>query len=380
MATVYLDYNAGAPLRPEVAAAIAAAWAAPGNPSAVHGPGRAARARVEAARAEVAALVGADPAGVIFTSGGTEANAALLAGLAAPRLLLSAIEHPSLAVAAAARGGEEIAVGPDGVIDLADLDRLLAADPRPALVSVMLANNETGVIQPVAEAARLVHARGGWLHCDAAQAAGRIAVGLDALAADFLTLSAHKMGGPPGIGALVLADPSQQLASLLLGGGQESGRRAGTENLPGIVGFGAASALVGDDLAPDGPTFRVGALRDRLEKLALARVPTARVIGADAPRLGNTACLALPGLAGATQVMALDLAGIAVSSGPACASGRQRSSRVLAAMGLPDAVAGAAIRVSLGWASTAEDVDRFVAAWGELAGRKGFTVSAPQAA
>ncbi|MEO0034023.1 MAG: hypothetical protein RLZZ501_46 [Pseudomonadota bacterium] len=380
MATVYLDYNAGAPLRPEVAAAIAAGWAAPGNPSAAHGPGRAARARIEAARAEVAALAGADPAGVIFTSGGTEANAALLAGLAAPRLLLSAIEHPSLAVAAAARGGEEIAVGPDGVIDLADLDRRLAADPRPALVSVMLANNETGVIQPVAEAARLVHARGGWLHCDAAQAAGRIPLALDALAADFLTLSAHKMGGPPGIGALVLADPSRQLASLLLGGGQESGRRAGTENLPGIVGFGAASALVGDDLTPDGPTSRVGALRDRLEDLALARVPAARVIGAGAPRLGNTACLALPGLAGATQVMALDLAGIAVSSGPACASGRQRSSRVLAAMGLPDTVAGSAIRVSLGWASTDEDVDRFVAAWGELAGRKGFTVSAPQAA
>jgi len=379
-AAVYLDYNAGAPLRPDVAAAITAAWAEPGNPSAVHGPGRAARLRLETARSQVAALVGADPAGLVFTSGGTEANALLLAGIAAPRLLVSAIEHPSLAVPAAARGGEEIAVDGDGRLDLADLERRLAADPRPALVSVMLANNETGILQPVAEAARLAHAHGGWLHCDAAQATGRMPVSLDGLAADFLTLSAHKMGGPPGIGALVLARPGQSLAPLLQGGGQETQRRAGTENLPGIIGFGAASALVGDDLARPEPISAIRALRDRLERLVLARVPAARVIGAGLPRLANTTCLALPGLAGATQVMALDLAGIAVSAGPACASGRQRSSRVLAAMGLPEAIAGSAIRISLGWASQASDIDRFVAVWGELAARKGFPVSAAAAA
>jgi len=380
MSLVYFDYNAGAPLRPEVAAAIAAVWREPGNPSAVHGPGRAARARLETARAQVATLVGADPAGLIFTSGGTEANATILAGTNAPRLLVSALEHPSLAVPAAARGAEIIAAGPDGQIDLADLERRLAADPRPALVSLMLANNETGVIQPVAEAARLIHARGGWLHCDAAQAAGRLPVSLAALGADFLTLSAHKIGGPPGIGALVLADPSTSLASFLLGGSQENRRRAGTENLTGIIGFGVASTLAGDDLALDGPTSKVAALRDRLEQLARTRVPAVQVIGAGVPRLGNTSCLALAGLAGTLQVMALDLAGIAVSAGPACASGRQQTSRVLTAMGLPEAVAGAAIRVSLGWDSRPAEIDHFITAWSTLARRKGFSVSAAAAA
>jgi len=378
--TAYLDYNSGAPLRPEVAAAIAECWAEAGNPSSIHGPGRAARKRLETARAAVAALVDADPHGLIFTSGGTEADALILAGSGAERLIVSAIEHPAIAEPADRAGAKTIPVGADGIIDLAALERLLGEDERPALVSVMLANNETGVIQPVAEAARLAHAHGGLLHCDAAQAAGRSPVSLAALGADFLTLSAHKMGGPPGIGALVLADPTFPLAPFLLGGGQENRRRAGTENLPGIVGFGTCATLAGNELSDPTTIVRISAMRDRLERAALARLPQAIAVGAGSPRLGNTACLALPGLPGRTQVMALDLAGVAVSAGPACAAGRQEVSRVLTAMGLPPETAGSAIRISLGWASRDEEIDRFLAAWTDLARRKGFTISQAEAA
>ncbi|CCG40618.1 cysteine desulfurase family protein [Magnetospirillum molischianum] len=378
--SAYLDYNSGAPLRPLVAEAMAACWTEAGNPSSIHGPGRAARRRLETARAQVAALVGADPHGLVFTSGGTEANAQILAGSGAERLIVSSIEHPAIAEPADRAGAATIPVGRDGIIDLAALERLLSEDDRPALVSVMLANNETGVIQPVAEAARLAHAHGALLHCDAAQAAGRIEISLAALNADFLTLSAHKMGGPPGIGALVLADPSFPVAPFLLGGGQESRRRAGTENLPGIVGFGTCATLVGDDLNNPATTSQICTMRDRLERAALTRLPQAMTIGAEAPRLGNTACLALPGLPGRTQVMALDLAGVAVSAGPACASGRQETSRVLTAMGLGPDIAGSAIRISLGWASREGDIDRFLAAWTDLARRKGFTVSQAEAA
>lgn len=369
---VYLDYNAGAPARPEVAAAMVDALLHAGNPSSIHGPGRSARHRVEQARALVAALVGAEPQGVVFTSGGTEANGLALAGTGRIRRIASAVEHPSIL-----EGGIDLTIPVDalGVIDLRALDAILAADSRPALVSVMLANNETGVIQPVVEAARISHAHGALLHCDAAQAAGRIPVSLTGLGADFLTLSAHKLGGPAGIGALVLAEVDFRMAPILLGGGQERRRRAGTENLSGIVGFGVAARMAGDDLFGGDTISRVCEMRDRIEREALRMVPQALVIGRGAARLPNTACLALPGVAGQTQVMALDLAGVAVSAGAACSSGKVSESRVLAAMGLEPEIRGSAIRVSLGWNSRPEDVDCFLSAWAELARRKGFKVS-----
>jgi cysteine desulfurase len=375
----YLDYNAGAPVRPEVAAAVAEAMVEAGNPSSIHGPGRAARHRVEQARARVADLVAADPSGVVFTSGGTEANALILAGCGRERILVSAVEHPSVLDAAPA---EVIPVDSHGVVDLVVLEAMLAADSRPALVSVMLANNETGVIQPVADVARIAHFHGALLHCDAAQGLGRIPVSLGRLGADFLTLSAHKMGGPCGVGALVMADGQFRLAPILRGGGQERRRRAGTENVPGIAGLGAAARLVRDDLLLGDAISGSGLshLRDRLERSALGRVSGAVVIGGGVPRLPNTSCLALPGLAAQTQVMALDLAGVAVSAGAACSSGKVAESRVLAAMGLTPELRGSAIRVSLGWASRDEDVARFLAAWTELAGRKGFEVSEAVAA
>jgi cysteine desulfurase len=364
----YLDYNATAPVRPAAAAAVAAALEAAGNASSVHAPGRAARRRIEDARERVAALVGAAPANVVFTSGGTEANALALTGSDATRLLVSAVEHDS--VLRNAPGATPIPVDRNGVVDLAALDRLLA-EPRgeTCLVSLMLANNETGVIQPVAEAAAIARAHGARMHCDAVQAAGKIAVDIAVLGVDMLTLSAHKIGGPQGVGALVLRD-GMTLAPLLKGGGQERGRRAGTENLPGIAGFGAAAAAALADLAAGAPA-RIAALRDGLEAAlaAPAAIQGAVIHGAGAARLPNTSCIGLPGRSAETQVMALDLAGVAVSSGAACSSGKVRASHVLGAMGLSAADAGCAIRVSLGWASTQDDVDRFVAAWGALAAR-----------
>ncbi len=359
---VYLDYNATAPTRPEVAAAMAACLAEPGNPSSVHAFGRAARRRLEEARAAVAELVAAAPAGVVFTSGGTEANNLALRGTGRTRILVSAVEHGS--VIAAAPAAELISVDAAGRVRLDALEEMLAADHRPALVSIMLANNETGVVQPVAEAAAIARRHGALVHCDAVQGPGRLEVDIGAMGVDLLTLSAHKLGGPAGVGALVLAEDGLDLAPLLRGGGQERGRRSGTENLPGIVGFGAAArAAAGDDRA------RLRALRERLEAEALRRVPRARVVAAEAERLPNTVCLALPGLASDIQVMALDLEGIAVSAGAACSSGKVAASHVLAAMGLPAATAGSAIRVSLGWGSREEDVARFVEAWAALAAR-----------
>ncbi len=359
--SVYLDYNATAPVRPPALAAVGAALAAVGNPSSVHGFGRAARARLETAREQVAALVGARPSQVVFTSGGTEANNLAVAGTGRARILASAIEHDSVLKTAAC---ELIPVDRSGVVDLAVLDRMLAAASAPAIVALMLANNETGVIQPVAEAARIVRAHGALLHCDAVQAAGKIAVDFGALGADLLSVSAHKLGGPPGAGALIVCD-DVEFGSRQRGGGQERGRRAGTENLPGIVGFGAAAAAAAglDAMA------RVAGLRDDLERRALAAVPGAILFGRAAPRLPNTSCLAVPGLSSEVQVMGLDLEGVAVSAGAACSSGKVQPSQVLRAMGVDALTAGCAIRVSLGWDSIADDVDRFLAAWCALAAR-----------
>jgi cysteine desulfurase len=369
---VYLDYNATAPLRPQAIDAIAAALRAGGNPSSVHGPGRAARRIVEDARDRVAALVGARPAEVVFTSGGTEANALALSGRGAGRLLVSAIEHDS--VLRNAPGATLIPVDGDGVVDLAAVERLLAAAPAgDTLVSVMLANNETGVIQPVAEIAALARARGARVHCDAVQAAGKIAIDMAALGVDMLSLSAHKIGGPQGVGALILRD-GVALAPLVQGGGQERGRRAGTENVPGIAGFGAAAVAAGADLATGMPA-RVAALRDRLEDAVRRAAPQAVIHGTRSARLANTSCIGLAGVAAETQVMALDLSGVAVSSGSACSSGKVRASHVLGAMGLAPDAAGCAIRVSLGWDSTEADIDRFLAAWCGLAARHGLAAA-----
>jgi len=353
----YLDWNATAPLRPEAVRAVAEAMACVGNPSSTHGFGRAARRLVEDARERVAALVRARAADVVFTGSGSEANNLALAGSGRTRLLVSAVEHDS--VLAAASGAERLPVDACGLIRLDVLADRLAASSEPALVSVMLVNNETGVVQPVAAVAALAHAAGALVHCDAVQAAGRMPIDMAALGADLLTLSAHKLGGPAGIGALVLAG-DRPLAAQVRGGGQERGRRAGTENLLGIAGFGAAAAAAAVDVAD---AARVERLRDRIEA---ALAPDARVHGAAAPRVGNTSCLGMPAVPAETQVMAFDLAGIAVSAGAACSSGKVRASHVLRAMGLDEAVAGEAIRVSLGRGSTEADVDAFVAVWRDL--------------
>ena len=348
----YLDWNATAPLRPEAAAAISDALALGGNPSSVHHRGRAARRLVENSRAAVATLVGVEPDGVVFTSGGTEANHLAMIGAGRARVLTSAVEHAS--VLQAVPDAERMPVDHNGILDPATLAALLECDARPALVSVMLANNETGAIQPVADLAAVAHAHGALFHCDAVQAAGRMPLSFAATGADFLTLSGHKIGGPAGVGALVMA-PGAELAPLFRGGGQERYRRAGTENLAGIAGFAAAAVAV-DAAEYD----RVRELRDGLE----AALPAdAVVIGAGAPRLPNTSAIAMPGVVAETQIIALDLDGVMVSAGAACSSGKVGPSHVLAAMGLTPEIAGATIRVSLGWSTTETDIAHFLDAW-----------------
>ena len=356
----YLDWNATAPLRAEVAAAMAEALRHTGNPSSVHRWGRAARQAVERARAQVASLVGAAAADVIFTSGGTEANHLALRGAFDRRILISAIEHDS--VRAATPDATVIPVTPEGVVDLSALEALLAADARPALVSIMLANNETGAIQPIPEVAAAARAHGALMHCDAIQGAGKIPVEMQALGADMISISAHKLGGPQGVGALVVRE-GIALSALQRGGGQERGRRAGTENLPGIVGFGVAAEMAARESLP---SPEIAALRDAAQAALAAVAPEAPVFAKDAPRLPNTLCIGMPGVAASTQVMALDLAGVMVSAGAACSSGKVRRSHVLAAMGASPKEAENAIRVSLGWSTTATDIERLVDAWTAL--------------
>jgi cysteine desulfurase len=358
----YLDYNATAPLKPATIAAVSAQLVETGNPSSVHRFGRLARRVVENAREQVASLVNAAPRQIVFTGSGTEANNLALPQ-AGRRVIVSAIEHDSVLQAGS---GERVAVDRDGVVDLAALERVLRSDTAPATVAVMFANNETGVVQPVAEVARLAHAHGAVVHCDAVQAAGKIAIDMAVLGADTLALSAHKFGGPQGVGALVVGD-DVALRGLLLGGGQERGRRAGTENVAGIAGFGAAAQGALEDLAR---MDEIARWRDAMEARLRRAAPEAVVFGAGARRLPNTSCVAMPGAAAETQVMALDLAGIAVSAGAACSSGKVKSSHVLAAMGA-DALAGNAIRVSAGWRSGAEDFERFAETWISLWARLG---------
>ena len=365
----YLDYNATAPLRAEVREAFAATLYLYGNPSSVHAEGRAARAAIEAARAKVAGLVGARPEDVIFTSGGTEANALALAAQAggAWHCYMSAVEHPSVL-----SGGRfypetttRIPVTPDGVVDLEilakELEKHHLGGWRP-FVSLMAANNETGAIQPVAETSKIVHSAGGLLHTDAVQAAGRIKLDMAALGADMLSLSAHKLGGPKGVGALVVGN-GVSIEPLIKGGAQERRKRAGTENVAGIVGFGVAAELAARDLAKMGT---IAALRDELEKGALTIAPDAVVLAARVKRLPNTTCIAVPGAKAETLVIGLDLAGVAVSSGSACSSGKVEASHVLSAMGVAEEIAQGAIRVSLGFATKRADIENFLKAFAEL--------------
>jgi cysteine desulfurase len=365
---IYADWNATAPLRPQARAAMLAALDAVGNPSSVHAEGRAARGLIEAAREQVAALVGAQPRNVVFTSGGTEANVLALTPAQADgtcgRLLVSAIEHPSVLA-----GGrfppamvEHLPVTAGGEIDLAALERRLGASDGRVLVSLMLANNETGVVQPISEAAHLIHEAGGLLHMDAVQGAGRIPCDINHLGADLLTLSGHKIGAPKGVGALIRRDGTLPLADpLIKGGGQERGGRAGTENVPGIAGFGAAAAAARAGFAGD--SARMAALRDRLEAGLAAASPGVVIFGKQAPRLPNTTLFAAPGMKAETAVIAFDLEGVAVSSGAACSSGKVQPSHVLAAMGVPPQLARAAVRVSLGPTTTESDIDRLIQAW-----------------
>ena len=369
---VYLDWNATTPLRPEARRAMAAAWDLAGNPSSVHAEGRQARRLIEEARAAVAAAVGARPQDVVFASGGTEANALALtpglrrgAGEPARRLLVSAIEHTS--VLSGGRFSPEaigtIHVTGSGVLDLGHLRKLLADGPA-ALVSVMLANNETGALQPVGEVADLVHEAGGLLHVDAIQALGKIPFDFKSMKADLVTLSAHKIGGPKGVGALGLAEDVQGLEPLLRGGGQELGRRAGTENVAGIAAFGAALQAAMAALEAD--AARLQGLRNQLER-GLRQTPGMIVFSDDTPRLPNTTLFTVPGLKAETAVIGFDLGGIAVSSGSACSSGKVQPSHVLAAMGFDRELAQGAVRLSLGWSTSASDIDFALKAWRKLA-------------
>jgi cysteine desulfurase len=370
----YLDWNATAPLRPEARAAVERALEIGGNPSSVHAEGRAARHLVEAAREQVAALIEAQPRNVVFTSGGTEANMmALTPGLRAPstdnqpcgHLLVSAIEHPS--VLSGGRFGsdavEVLLVTPQGQIDLEHLQRRLAASgTRRVLVSIMAANNETGVVQPVAEAARIVHAAGGLLHVDAVQAAARISLDINEMGPDLVTVSAHKIGGPQGAGALIRRDEALQFGEpLIRGGGQERGLRAGTENVAAIAGFGAAAGAAKRDFQADAP--RLEALRERLEAGLRAIAPHTVIFGQEAERVPNTTLFATPGIKAETALIALDLDGVAVSSGAACSSGKVAPSHVLVAMGVPPELAQGAIRASLGYATQERDIDRLLQGW-----------------
>jgi len=363
MRAAYLDWNATAPVRPEAVAALTAALTDHGNPSSVHRFGRDSRRIVNEARDAVAALVNARAEEIVFTSGGTEANVLALEGFPGRRILISAIEHDS--VRDAVSDAAAIPVLGDGRADPAALETMLAADPRPALVSVMFANNETGVIQDVAEIARIAHRHNALYHCDAIQAAGKIPVDFAALDIDLMTLSAHKLGGPMGSGALVVRS-GLVLRPLLRGGGQEQRLRGGTENLPGIAGFGAATRAAKNGLAA---YAEIATLRDEAQRRLCALAPDAVVFGSDAPRLPNTLCIAMPGVASATQVIALDLAGVMVSAGAACSSGKVTRSHVLDAMGVAPAVAECAIRISLGWTTCKEDIDQLVDAWGALYAR-----------
>ncbi|QCK87637.1 cysteine desulfurase [Phreatobacter aquaticus] len=372
MSRVYLDHNATSPLRPEARDAVLVALGVDGNASAVHRNGRGARAIIETAREQLARLTGAEAKTITFTSGGSEAAATLLSpgfrGRNAGRepirtLIVSAIEHSCvLAGGRFADGAIHICpVDATGQIDLGALEALLEGTPAPHLVSVMAANNETGVIQPLAGVAAICRARGASLVIDAVQALGKIDLDIGRLGADAIFVSGHKIGGPQGVGAIIRASETVTFEPLIRGGGQEMRQRAGTENLVGIAGFGAAARVVLGTLAAE--AARLSTLRDWMEAEIVTISPESRVVGLQANRLANTSLMVYPGLDGETALIALDLANVSVSTGSACSSGKVQPSHVLAAMGLDPAEAKSALRISLGWSTTQDDVARFVAAF-----------------
>ncbi len=374
----YLDHNATSPLRPEARAAMERAMEGGGNPSSVHAAGRAARACVERAREQVAALANARAQDVIFTGSGTEANALALSGAVhgaierderLTRLFVSAIEHDSVLANARALAErvpglrlELIPVTADGAVDTEALRILLREGKGRALVAVQAANNETGVVQPIAEVARLAREAGALLLVDAIQAAGKMPLAVEA---DYLSLSSHKLGGPQGVGALVVRD-GIPLSAQILGGGQERSHRAGTENVVGIAGFGAAAEAADRDLAD---VARIAALRDAFERELNSRIPVAIVFGTSASRLPNTSNFTLPHVSAETSLMALDIDGVMVSSGAACSSGKVKASHVLQAMGVSDELAAGALRVSFGWNSADSDASAALEALCKLLAR-----------
>ncbi|MGZ9097560.1 MAG: cysteine desulfurase family protein [Micavibrio sp.] len=361
--SLYLDCNATMPIKPGVISVMSAVLGETGNASSIHRHGRVARKHIETARTQLASLIQTNPAYVFFTGGATESNNIVLKSFSGRHILTSAIEHPS--VTESAPEADKIPVTTDGVVDLAALEKMLQT--TPALVSIMLVNNETGIIQPLAEIVRLIRKTSPTtqIHTDAVQAMGRIAIDFSALQVDFMSLSAHKMGGPQGAGALVMA-PGAKIEKLFHGGGQEKRQRAGTENVAAIAGFGRASELAQTDMEK----FQsLSVFRDEIEEKLLAAEPRLKIYGRNAPRVANTTQLALPGIAAETQLMALDLAGVSVSSGSACSSGTVKTSHVLQAMGIADQDAMGALRISLGWHTTKEEIDAFIAAWLDMHAR-----------
>ncbi|MDO5895928.1 cysteine desulfurase family protein [Agrobacterium sp. Azo12] len=376
---IYLDWNATAPLLPCVRDALLHAFDLSGNPSSVHKEGRAARMAVESARRNVANLVGAQASHVVFTSGATEAANLVLtpdykmgrSALRIGRLYVSAIEHPAVR-----EGGRfnkddvtEIAVTSDGVLDLDALKKLLEDHDKTTglpMVAVMLVNNETGIVQPVAEAARLVHAAGGLMVVDAVQAAGRVPIDIQALDADFLFVSSHKIGGPKGVGALVTRGEAMMPKALIHGGGQEKGHRSGTENTTAIIGFGAAAAFVLDELVERNAA--IATLRERLETGMRKAAVDVIIHGAEVERVANTTFFTLPSLKAETGQIAFDIEGIALSAGSACSSGKVGESHVLTAMGKDPKLGG--LRISLGVSTSEAEIDLALAAFEKIASRR----------
>lgn len=357
--TTYLDHNATSPLRPSVAAAMDEIAHLPLNPSSIHSMGRESKKRLEDARKAIADAISVFPNEILFTASGTEANNMALRGFPERALLVSAVEHASILKLAEQLGASILPVDENGLLRLDILDAQLAALNRPALVSIQLANNETGVIQPISDITAITRKHGALLHCDAVQALGKIPLDMGLLGADMLTICAHKAGGPVGIGALVLRN-DLAIKPLLIGGGQELGRRAGTESLTQIVGFAALM----HDVHP-----YTSDLREHLEAEILAYAPNAIIHGKATPRLPNTSNIAMPGVSSETQLMDFDLKGICISAGSACSSGRIAASHVLNAMRAAEAASS--IRISLGWNTTPEEVELFLEAWKALYDRLG---------
>jgi len=358
---IYLDYNATAPMLPEVKELMVSLLGRPLNASSVHGYGQEGRRVVEDARRSVAALVGAPANQVIFNSGATEANNTVLRHFASERVLVSAIEHPS--VLEVLPEAERIPVTADGVVDLVKLEKMLAQRPKAALVSVMAVNNETGVIQPIEQISKLAHQYGALFHCDAVQGAGRIPIDMAEQGIDFLSLSAHKICGPQGVGALVFG-VCGITPVLLSGGGQEKSARAGTENVAGIAGFGLAAKVVGEKREAE--QARLKGLREKLEAGIVNISPEAKIYGSGIERVGNACLLSLEGRPSATLLMNFDLEGIAVSGGSACSSGSVKPRHVLKAMGESDEAASGALRISMGSGTTEGDIDTFIGVWEKI--------------